>query len=386
MPDPLTTVADEFAPAPLNVFDPKLAESVISRHGNAMRGAQSSDMLAKSTASNYDALAAKRREERDAMLATREDLDYAEKKESEAMRGDIIADMYETLRPTEEGFDERVTGFLGQAPPSVVKDPVFGEVLRGLTRRADTAEEERRKVREVDDRQKNTIEAIRERAKYGETMKFLTEEDIATLPKDENGNPDMFAAGMLAGQRKREAGVEDYGKKVEMRKNATIDILNTKNMDAQQRDLYDETKNIIINDRSAFPNRTEEVLRLAVADKKSADPSILKSDPKWGPELAKAQAWDKDLFENEVLVAMEAKTPDEYVNYREGLTPTQRSRRKRLWDYAHQNDGDAPTAAPVAPTAPATAPAAPNYTEATLPDGTLVRRYSDGSVKMKKPK
>lgn len=375
MPDPLTTVAEEFAPAPLNVFDPKLAESVISRHGNAMRGAQSSGALAKSVAGNYDALAAKRREERDALLATREDLEYAEKKEAEAMRGDIIADMYENLRPTEEGFDERVTSFLGQAPPSVVKDPVFNEVLRGITRRADTAEEERRKVREVEDRQKNTIEAIRERAKYGETMKYLTEEDITTLPKDENGNPDMFAAGMLAGQRKREAGVEDYGKKVEMRKDAAIDILNTKNMSSQQRELYDETKNILINDRKAFPNRTEVILQKAKEDGKSPNPDTLVADSKWGPELAKAQAWDKDLFENEVLVAMEAKTPEEYVNLMPNLTPTAQNRRKRLWEYAHQNDGSAP-----APAAPQSAPTRTVVSEVMHPDGYLVRKYSDGKV------
>ena len=204
MPDPLTTVADEFAPAPLNVFDQKLAESVISRHGNALRGAKSSDMLAQTQARAYDNAAAKRREERDAMLATQDELDFAEKRDADAMRGDIIADMYENLRPTEEGYDERVTEFLGNAPPSVVKDPVFNEVLRGLTRRADTTEEERRKVREVEDRQKNTIDAIRERAKYSDTMQYLTEDDFTKLPKDENGNPDMFSAGMLAGQRKRE--------------------------------------------------------------------------------------------------------------------------------------------------------------------------------------
>lgn len=92
MPDPLTTVADEFAPAPLNIFDPKLAESVISRHGNALRGAQSSERLAQAKTRAYDDAAAKRREERDAMLATQDELDFAEKRDADAMRGDIIAD------------------------------------------------------------------------------------------------------------------------------------------------------------------------------------------------------------------------------------------------------------------------------------------------------
>jgi len=384
MPDPLTTVADEFAPAPLNIFDPKLAESVISRHGNALRGAKSSDMLAQTQARAYDNAAAKRREERDALLATREEQDYAEKQEADAMRGDIIADMYENLRPTEEGYDERVTEFLGQAPPSITKDPVFNEVLRGLTRRADATEEERRRVREVETRQINARDLIAERAKYDDTMKFLTAEDLKTLPVDENGEPrlDSAAAGILAGQRKREAGVEDYGKKTEMRKNAAIDILSTRNMDAQQRDLYDETKDILINDRKAFPSRVEMVIAKAAAAKKPTDPSLLKKLPQWGAELAKAEEWDKNLFENEILVAQEAKTPEEYVNLMGELTPVARQRRKRVWDYAHQND-----VAPAAPTAAAPTTTRTVVSEVQHPNGYIIRKYSDGkTVKIATPK
>ena len=373
MPDPLTTVADEFAPAPLNIFDPKLAESVISRHGNAKRGLQTSSLLAKAVSDTTTAEAAKRREERDALLATREDLEYAEKKEAEVMRGDIIAGMYEDLRPNEPGFDERATAFLGNAAPSIIKDPVFNEVMRGLSRRADIADEERRKTDEVNLRQANTVAAIRERAKYSDTMKFLTEEDIANLPKDEMGNPDMFSAGMLAGQRKREAGIEDFGKKTDIRKKATIDILNTRNMDAQQRDLYDETKNILINDRNAFPSRVEMVLAKAAAAKKPTDPSMLKKLPEWGAELTKAEAWDKDLFENEVLAAQEAQTPEEYVNLMGDISPTARQRRQRVWEYAHQNDS------PAAPAQTAPAPTAPPA------DAPIDKKFPEGSRKVKLP-
>lgn len=390
MPDPLTTVADEFAPAPLNIFDPKLAESVISRHGNAKRGLQTSSLLAKTVSDAANAEAAKRREERDTLLATREEQDYAEKQEADAMRGDIIADMYETLRPTEEGYDQRVTEFLGQAPPSITKDPVFNEVLRGLTRRADIVEEERRKEREVEDRQRNTIEAIRERAKYSDTMKFLTEEDIANLPKDEMGNPDMFSAGMLAGQRKREAGIEDFGKKAEIKKNATIDILNTRNMDAQQRALYDETEDILIESPEAFPRRADIILQKAKADGKTANPATLIADPKWGQELLKAQEWDKNIFKNEVLSAKKAKTPEEYINFTDidgkpaKLTPTAEEYRRRVWDYAHQNDDAAPAAASAAP-APAPTTAAPTpartvVSEVQHPKGYIIRKYSDGKT------
>lgn len=392
MPDPLTTVADEFAPAPLNIFDPKLAESVISRHGNALRGAQSSDVLAKSAAGSYDAAAAKRREERDALLATREEQDYAEKKDADAMRGDIIADMYENLRPTEEGYDERVTEFLGKAPPSITKDPVFNEVLRGLTRRADATEEERRRVREVETRQINARDLIAERAKYDDTMKFLTAEDLKTLPVDENGEPrlDSAAAGILAGQRKREAGVEDYGKKTEMRKNAAIDILTKKGMDSQQQALYDETEDILINSPEAFPRRTDDVLARAEKAGKPTNPVSLRKIPDWGEELAKAEAWDRNIFKNEVLTAKKAKTPEEYVNYNDAegkpvtITPIVEEYRKRVWDYAHQNDAKAPAApqsaapTPPAPTAPPT-PAAPTK---PLPEGSRRVKLPNGEERI----
>lgn len=385
MPDPLTTVADEFAPAPLNIFDPKLAESVISRHGNAKRGLQTSSLLAKTVSDAANAEAAKRREERDALLATREDLEYAEKKEAEAMRGDIIAGMYEDLRPNEPGFDERATAFLSKAAPSIIKDPVFNEVMRGLSRRADIADEERRKTDEINLRQKNTVAAIREREKYDDTMKFLTEEDIANLPKDEMGNPDMFSAGMLAGQRKREAGIEDFGKKAEIKKNATIDILNTKNMDAQQRALYDETEDILIESPEAFPRRTDIILQKAKADGKTANPTTLIADPKWGQELLKAQEWDKNIFKNEVLSAKKAKTPEEYINFTDidgkpaKLTPTAEEYRRRVWEYAHQNDDAAP-----AQTAPAPTTAAP--TTAVPPADTPIdKKFPEGSRKVKLP-
>jgi hypothetical protein len=406
MADPLTTVADEFAPAPLNIFDPKLAESVISRHGNALRGAQSSEMLAKATKDSYDMEAAKRREDRDALLATREEKDFAEKQEADSKRSDLLSEIYETLRPNDEGFDERSTAFLSKAPPSILKDPTFNEVLKSLAKRADTAEEERRKVRETETRQKNANALIGERAKYSDTFRYLTPEVLKDIPRDADGNLDMLVAGMRAKELENAAKMKEYSDKKKVDTEAKIDVLEVKNMNTQQRALYDETKDILISDRRAFPNRTEIILQKAEGEGNSGDPKILIGDAKWGPELRKAQEWDKNLFDNEVLVAMEATTPEQYMTYNgvDGkpveLTPIERNRRKRVWEYAHKNDNAAPapapttnapaaptTATPAAPTATPAAPAAPEltYTEKTLPDGTIVRRYSDGTIKQKKP-
>jgi hypothetical protein len=403
MADPLTQVADEFAPAPLNVFDQKLADTVISRHANAKRGLATSDVLAQTAGRAMEMERAKQREMRDQLLQRQDEIEFKERQDADAMRGDLIADMYENLRPTEEGYDERLTGFLSTAPPSVVKDPVFNEVLRGLTRRADTAEAERAQNREIETRQKNTLDAIREREKYDDTMKFLTEEDLKTLPVDENGEPrlDSAAAGILAAQRKREAGVEDFAKKTDIRLNAAKEILNEKKMDSDQKELFRETRDILINDREAFPTQVDSVLALAVGKKKKADIGLLAGDSEFGPLVRKAQEWDKKQFENEVLTAKKYPDPEKYVGLVTGLSPAAAESRRRVWEYAHQNDGTAPAApAQAAPTPPAPAPTAPApastqaapaptrtvVAEVQHPDGYLLRKYSDGKIVKVMPK
>jgi hypothetical protein len=391
MPDPLTQVVDEFAPAPLNVFDQDYAETVISRHTNAKRRAESSAALADSRRRAYDEQQAALRAERDRMLQTRQDEEYQEQKEADTMRGEILADLYETLRPNEEGYDERATQFLSEAPASVVKDPVFNEVLKGLSGRADKAEAERLKLREGETRQANTLEAIRERAKYGETMKYLTEDDLKELPRDENGEIIMsFEAGMRAAERKRQAGIEDYGTKAAIKQEAAKELLDTKKMDATQRELHQETKDILINDVEAFPTQISSVVGKAGGK----DVAILRKDPKWKAEVAKAEAWDKNQFENEVLTAKKYDTPDGYMALVKELSPTAAANRRRVWEYAHKNDAPkepAKTAAPAPKTAapqsaaPAPTPAA-TFTESTLPDGTVVRVFADGRVQRKKTK
>jgi hypothetical protein len=422
MADPLTEVVDKFAPAPLNVFDQDFAETVISRQANAKRGVESSAGLADSRRRAYDEEQATLRAERDRMLLNREDEEYTQKKEADAMRGEILADLYENLRPNEEGYDERATQFLSQAPASVVKDPVFNEVLRGLSGRADKAEAERVKQREADERQANTIAAIRERAKYGETMKYLTEADLKELPRDEAGEIIMsFEAGVRAAERKRQAGIEDFTTKAGIKQEAAKELLNTKNMDVQQRELYQETKDILINDMETFPTQISSVIAKAAGQGASTDVSLLKKMPKYADEVRKAEAWDKNQFENEVLTAKKYDTPDEYVELVPGLSPNAAGNRRRVWEYAHKNDAPAPAPAaktaapaaaapaPAAPAAAAPAPAAPAaaapapaaktadygkrpdgtnkgtgfFGELKLPDGSVATEYSTQSDAVK---
>lgn len=309
--------------------------------------------------------------ERDALLASREDLQYAERKEAESLRGDLIADMYESLRPQEEGYDERMVKFLGEAPPSVQNDPVFREVLTGYTRMADKAADQRRQNQEIDLRTQNQLRLTQERAKYNDTMRFLQPEDYDAAPKDENGQPDPFFLGMKAMERKRAAGVEDTQKKTDIKVKGQMELLDRRDMDDQQKAVYDETEEIISKDTSAFPRRADKVVAEYGADG-------IKGDLVAEDALRKAKEWDKDLFENEVLAARNYATPEQYIALVPDLTPTQQQYRRRVWEYANTYGGKLPPKnAAGTPTPPAPAPATPTATaDGKVPDVDAIVRAS----------
>ena len=415
MADPLTQTVDQGAPAPLNIFDQNQAETIISKYSGAKRE------LADATAAFEANQAAQRveqdriraeqdriRAERDALLATREDEIYAQKKEAESMRGDLIADMYESLRPQEEGYDQRMVEFLGKAPTAIQNDPVFREVLTGYTRMADKAADQRRQNQEIELRTKNQLKLTQERAKYNETMRYLKPEDWEAAPKDENGQPDPFFLGMKAMERKREAAIEDTQKKTDIRVLGQKELIDARNANAQLKAEAQQVEKVLINDKTAFPDRAA-ILRQQYAD----NPANL--DYGTGKAaMEEAQAWDKDKFDNEIIAARNYNNPEKYVELVTGLNADQKENRRRLWEHANTYGGKLPprvsgepapaaptapaapapaTATPAAPVAPApeatspapaaaptAAPAAPTYEERTAPDGRVFRKYSDGRI------
>jgi hypothetical protein len=291
---------------------------------------------------------------RDEILASRADRDYQMQKEAESQRGDIIADMYESLRPDEEGFNERVVEFVGNAPAAVANDPVFREVLGGLSRRADQREAERRAQRERAERQQFTIEAIRERQKNDPVLKFLRPEDLDAIPVDDQGNYDQIRLGIIAGQRKMEAELEQFGKKEAIKQQ---NRLNLKELSPTQKEQASEIKDIIINDSKAFPRREMLLKDKLIAEDKSTETSGAKR------EIEKAKQWDRELFANEVLAAQEFENANDYVNVQGigELSPAAKERRLKLWEFANQRKAGTPAQATPTPTqatpTPAPAPA-----------------------------
>ena len=384
MADPLTQTVEQFAPAPLNVFDQAQAETVMSRYAGAQRNLQSATNATKALREAQQARREEAMARRQEILATREDQEYAMRKDADERRSQLLADAIETLKPEDVGYYEREAKFLQKAPPSLLKDEAFRGVISGLKTIADRRDKEREDVREIEKRAEISRATFREKQKSDKLYANLSQEDWNSLPKDENGEPIQSAAMRLALQREREAEDKADKDKVDRRKEAALDILDRRNMNEQQKDVFDETKDIIIQDDEAFPRRAFAVMQRA--NQEGLDPS---SDPDLKLELAKAKDWDKNIFKNEVLAAKSFENPDDYVNMEgmEGISDKAKQSRRRVWEYAHQNKADnagnaAPAAAAPAPApAPATAPATPARTivsEKPHPDGYVIRKYSDG--------
>lgn len=371
MADPLTQTVDQFAPAPLNIFDQNQAETIMSKYSRSRRNLADAATTMEADQAVQRAEQDRIKAERDALLASREDLQYAERKEAESLRGDLIADMFESLRPQEEGYDERMVKFLGEAPPSVQNDPVFREVLTGYTRMADKAADQRRQNQEIDLRTQQQKSILAERDKYN---KFLSEnlkpEDYEAAPKGEDGQPLREYLYAKAAERKVENELALTKGKTDIKVKGQMELLDRRNMDDQQKAVYDETEEIISKDASAFPRRADMVIAQYGAEAVEFDPVVK-------DELRKAKEWDKDLFENEVLVAGNYATPEQYIALVPDLTPTQQQYRRRVWEYANTYGGKLPPKnAAGTPTPPAPAPAA---APTPAPSGIDLSNYPAGS-------
>lgn len=375
MADPLTQTVEQFAPAPLNIFDQAQAETLMSRYAGARDVAETRQRLAEEDRRAQQARRDELMNQRQQLLNTREDEEYRMKKEAEQGRSEFLADALETLKPKDTGYYEREVEFLRTAPPAILNDPVTREILNGFKTMADREEEKRTKEAEVKLRQQNTLEGIRERAKYSETMKYLTQDDLAKLPKDENGNVDTFAMGILAGQRKREAEEKEAAAKLEGQK----ELIDRRSTSAEQKKEDDDLKDVIIQDSNAFPRRETLVLKKAAAAGKSPKIESVKK------ELAEAKEWDKNIFEKEILAARDFDNAEEYVNLLDKtyadigmeMPDSAKQNRRLLWNYAQKyKPRQSGAAAPAAPTR--------TVTKQYVEDGYAVREYSDGSKQRKK--
>jgi hypothetical protein len=395
MADPLTAVANEVAPAPSNFFDENAANTIFARYATNKNAAAATGETAKVAQNLYGLRRSQEqsqwerdRMERDKLLRSREDEQWDEKKQADSMRGEFLGSLIRELHPDDPDFNVKSVDFLSKAPAYIAKDPVVREILGGLSREADKAEAARVRTSDLKLKQQNTLASIKEKAKYNKVFGFLTEDDFKSLPLDETGQPDMVAAMALAKDREREFEREDYKAKSDINQKNRLEILDINKMDDQQKARARETQQFITQDREAFPRMTDALRAKVKKDGNMPyDPpeEILKTSPGYND----AKAWDKDLFKNEVNAAMKRDNPEDYIKLVPDLNDFGKDSRRRVWEYAHQNDDKARTpevgqstgSAPTQGNKKSLTPEGPSsqFKEAVV-GGVTYRKYADGRV------
>ena len=381
MADPLSTIAEEFAPAPTNYFDKGQAQTLISRYGNANRSAASSKRLADAAVQSHQldrSMADEQRradkEARDVLLQSREDIEYGERKSADETRSGFLKSFMENIDPKDPEYNSKLVGFMAELPSSIQKDQTFVDIVKIRSKQADEADTERRRVNELGIMQKNRKELVDTKAKHDKIFGNLTEEDRAEAPIDKDGNPDQLWMMRRATQREMENDLKVDKAKVDVRKEAAKELKNIDLMDDAKKAVFKETKDIVITNREAFPSKMS-MLQKKYANKGTAaapEDTVKMKDPEG---YAAAKEWDKNMFEKEVDAAMDFDNPEDYINKVGGISDAARERRLRVWNYANQNKGKAPAETvtatetvtakeTVAPAAPQTTPAAPQTTPA----------------------
>jgi hypothetical protein len=343
MADPLTQTVEQFAPAPLNIFDQNQAETIISKYSGARRELEdaatafdANRAVQQAEQDKYRIEQERIRTERDALLATREDAEYAQRKEAEAMRGDLIADMYESLRPQEEGYDKRMVDFLGNAPPSIQNDPVFREVLTGYNRMADKAEDQRRQNKEIELRTQNQLKLMQERDKRNTFLANLKPEDYTAAPKDENGNPSLEYLYSKAAERKVENELKLLSEKERIKVLSQKELIEARGASKQLQNEAKQVEEVLINDKTAFPDRAAMVRQQYKDKLGELEYTTGKAT------LEEAEAWDKNKFDNEIIAARGYDSPEDYVKIIPNLNVDQKQNRYRLWKHANTYGGKVP--------------------------------------------
>ena len=399
MADPLSDIANEFAPAPTSYFDRGQAQSLIARYSNANRESESSKSLADAASARQRLQASVSSEQRaadkaarDSVLATRADKEYEDKKLTEESRGGFLQEFAETMDPTSPDYTKNMTSFMAKLPPYMQTDEGLKGIITVFNRQAESAETERERVSLLGEQQKNRMAILKERAMSDDTLKFLKPEDLANPPLGEDGQVDPMRLGMLAKQRELESNLVQDKAKVGNRKEAAIELKNVSNMNNVEKARFKETKDIVITNTEAFPSKVEMLRKKhSVGGKAAPDETLEFKDPEG---FAAAKTWDKNKFAKEVDTAMDIENVEDYVDMVPKISDAARERRLRIWDYAHQNDGKEPAGSvtetvteteTVTPTAAAPAAPAPTAAAPTAAAPTAAVRGVITDPKDRKP-
>lgn len=143
------------------------------------------------------------------------------------------------------------------------------------------------------------------------------------------------------------------------------ELMEARNANAQLKAEAKQVEDVLINDKTAFPDRAAMVRQQYKDKLGQLDYSTGKAT------LEEAEAWDKNKFDNEIIAARGYDSPEDYVDLIPNLSVDQKQSRYSLWQHANTYGGKLPPknlegAAPATPATPAPAtpaPAAPAPTD-----------------------
>lgn len=361
MADPLAELADRTVPERTNFFNPADAQTILSRYGNARRGAETSELVARSAARNLQAQRDAELLDRQRVTWDRDDEDYFAKKDALKQRGDFIRQMGQNLDPRSPDYNRQVTAFVSGLPEELADDETIKGVLASMNAEADDFRSAERQRLGKEQSLENAMTLAGERA--GLRAKFLKKEDYErnTTP---DGVVDWRTLGAIEAERERAYKEGEFTRRENLRTSNRLKLVDAMDLSKKGRERRGSVQKFIVEDRAAFPPRFEnEVLNeyrkskgLGAEDKVNV--ISLEASPEWGAKLTSARKKDTSPLENELSAAFAYGDPEDYVNLVPGLSESQKERRRAVWEHAHKDDaieevGDTPTPSSAQPQTPA---------------------------------
>ena len=228
MADPLSEVADRYAPPKTNFFDPAAGQGVLSRYGNSRLGLKESEGLANAVGElNRDRLDRSREQrfdrqaeaeekrfghqvkmdeaqlKREELLADADELEAADRRTARESRAGFLLSLGK-LDPQDPEIDIKLNDLLSGLPPGLLEnDDVAKNMLQVIDRSANDSRAARKATADKEQTLQNQLTVLQERRKYDAGLKGLTDEDLqAAITPD--GELDPFVLGNLAGRRQTE--------------------------------------------------------------------------------------------------------------------------------------------------------------------------------------
>lgn len=329
MPDPLSSLAEEFVPSRTSYFDPAASQGVISRYANARRSRAASQDLAASAESLARAQRDRELQDRERIMRSREDEEYEAQKTAELERGRFILELGNIDR-TAEDYNGQITKFYSSLPPELQDDATIRSVVAAMNAEADDIRRTRESERSKEQTFQNQMRMFEARTAAGAAGRGATEEDFLAARR-EDGSLDLVMLQQLAAVRRESVEAAEFDRRQKLLQENRLQLVQERDLSRRARERRPELRKFVLEDSVAFPSRVA-----ALAASTGVPANLLKA--RSPAEYEAAERWDKNKMDSELSAAYAYPNMETYVELVPGLSEAQKERRRQVWRHAH-NDG-----------------------------------------------